>query len=74
MVMKSQLIYSDFYSRYGLSHILKLQFISGPEKLKAVETSREQLKLVPLKYKPQYMRDPLMYRKKILSGKQKTCQ
>ena len=43
MVMKSQLTFSDLYSRYGVSQILKLHFTGGYEKLKTGETSREKL-------------------------------
>ena len=49
MIMKSQLIFSDLYSRYGVSQILKLHSIRSSGKLRTLETSLEQLKLAPLR-------------------------
>ena len=49
MIMKSQLKFSDSYSRYALSRVLKLHFICSSEKLETVETSLEQSKLAPQK-------------------------
>ena len=49
MIMKSQLTFSDFCSRYALSRISKLQFIGSSEKKGTVETNLEQSKLAPQK-------------------------
>ena len=40
MIMKSQLTFSKLYSRYGLSHILKLNFI-GSENFRTMEKNLE---------------------------------
>ena len=49
MIMESQLTFSDLYSQYVLSQILKLHFIRSSGKLRTMETSLEQVNLAPLK-------------------------
>ena len=49
MIMESQLTFSDLYSQYVLSQILKLHFIRSSGKLRTIETGLEQVNLAPLK-------------------------